>query len=268
MFVERDLREISGRWFSGAYDEIGPDVTLRRIGADALLTGVYPRAIERGGTASVTLYGASLPVAGQGVIDFGDGVSVQGMDQRTDGSLTLRLSVAADARVGERDLFAFGASLPAAVVIHDGVDRIEVTPRTGMARVGGANFPKGYQTFEAIAYDDGPDGKADTEDDLRLGRVAASWSVEEYAAIYGDDDLAFIGSIRQDGTFEPALDGPNLDRPGNRNNVGDIWVIATHRTAAGSVLKARSHLIVTVPLYMRFEPWREVDPRRTLGGSP
>lgn len=267
MFVERDLREMSGRWFTGAYDEIGPDVTLHRTGSDAFLSGVYPRAVRRGGTVSVTIYGAGLPTTAEGVIDFGEGVTVQGVDRQEDGSMSIRLSISDDARIGARDLFAFGSSLESAIVVHDGVDRIAVTPAAGMARVGGGNFPKGYQVFEAIGYDDGPDGESGTEDDLDLGRVEVTWRVEEYAAIFGDDDIDFIGTIGQDGIFAPAIDGPNPDRKGSRNNVGDVWVVATHSRGADSELTARSHLIVTVPLYLRFEPWREVDPRRAIGGS-
>jgi quinohemoprotein amine dehydrogenase len=266
MFVERSQREMTGRWFAGSYDETGPDVTLTRVGGP-VLAGVYPQALTQGGSVTVTLYGGGLPeaFAGEQVLDFGEGVSVERVESAGEGALSLSVSVAADARVGVRDLFAFGTTLEEAIVIHDGVDRIEVTPRTGMARVGGGAFPKGLQTFEAIGFDDGPDGESDTEDDLRLGRVDAAWSVEEYAAVYGDDDLEFVGEMGHDGTFVPALDGPNPNRPGNRNNVGDLWVLATHRTAAGRVLTARAHLVVTVPLYMRFEPWREVDARRQLG---
>ena len=269
MFVERDLSEMSGRWFTGAYDEIGPDVMLRRIGGNAVLAGVYPRAVQRGGTVSVTIYGGDLPGtdAGESVIDFGEGVTIQGIDNRDDGSLSLRLSIDENAGIGARDLFAFGSTLESAIVVHDGVDRIAVTPQAGMARVGGGNFPKGYQTFEAIGYDDGPDGEPDTEDDLELGRVEVSWSLEEYAAVYGDEDIDFVGSMGQDGVFIPALDGPNPNRKGSRNNVGDVWVIATHRSSDGSELSARGHLVVTVPLYMRFEPWREVEPRRPLAGG-
>jgi quinohemoprotein amine dehydrogenase len=128
-----------------------------------------------------------------------------------------------------------------------------------MARTGGANFPKGYQVFEAIGFDNGPDGDPETEDDLDLGRVSVTWRMEEYAAIYDDDDIDFVGSIGQDGTVVPSEDGPNPDRPGNRNNVGDVWVVATHVAAGAEALTARAHLIVTVPLYMRFEPWRPVD---------
>lgn len=269
MLVERDQLEISGRWFAGAYDEVGPDVRMTRVGGGAVITGVYPRALERGNDLTVTMYGGALPgaVAGGAVIDFGEGVTIRGTEAGDDGSMSLRLSVADDARVGERDLFAFGNTLQEAIVVHDGIDRIEVTPRTGMARLGGGNFPKGYQTFEAIGYDDGPDGEPDTDDDLSLGRVDVSWSMQEYATTFGDSDIEFVGGIGEDGTFVPSLDGPNPDRVGNRNNLGDVWVIATHQAADGTELTARGHLIVTVPLYMRFEPWREVEPRRTLGGG-
>jgi len=269
MFVERDLRTISGRWFTGAYDELGPDVTLNRIRGDPILSGVYPRAVERGGTVQLTLYGGGFPSGGGAPdeMDFGQGVTVQGFGDSGEGSVVVRLAIDGDADLGARDLFAFGSVLEGAIVVHDGVDRIAVTPEAGMARIGGANFPKGYQTFEAIGYDDGPDGEPDSDDDLELGRVDVSWRVEEYAAVLGDDDIDFVGSIRQDGTFDPALDGPNPNRSGNRNNVGDVWVVATHRTGGGEELTARAHLIVTVPLYLRWEPWREADDRDPSTGG-
>lgn len=254
MLVERDLQTIRGRWFTGAYDELGPDVTLRRVGSGPLVAGAYPRALQTGATSTVTLYGVGLDGIGRD-LDFGAGVSVEAVEARAPGSLSVRLAVAPDARVGLRDLYAAGAVLEGAVAVHDGVDRIEVTPSNGMARAGGAAFPKGYETFDATAWDDGPDGEAGTEDDVPLGRVPVTWRIEEYAATYGDDDLRFVGSMLPDGTFEPALDGPNPERSGNRNNVGDVWVVATHSDAEGRELSARARLIVTVPLYMRFNPW-------------
>ena len=257
MMVERDQREMAGRWFTGAYDEIGPDVTLRRVGGDPVITGVYPPAVERGGSVEVRVFGGGLRPASEDDLDFGSGVSVTSVDGPNDGALRLRLAVAESADVGARDLVAFGHVLELALVVHDGVDRIAVVPQTGMARVGGANLPKGYQTFDAIGYDDGPDGEPETGDDLELGRVPVSWSVEEYAVTFGDDDVDFVGAMRQDGTFVPAIDGPNPDRDGSRNNIGDVWVVATHGSG-GAALRARAHLLVTVPLYLRFEPWREV----------
>jgi quinohemoprotein amine dehydrogenase len=124
-----------------------------------------------------------------------------------------------------------------------------------MARTGGANFPKSFEIFDAVGYDDGPDGESGTDDDLALGRMDVTWHVEEYAATYGDDDIDFVGSLGQNGVFDPAADGPNPARSGNRNNIGDVWVVATHRTGAGEELSARAHLVVTIPLYMRFDPF-------------
>jgi quinohemoprotein amine dehydrogenase len=269
MLVERDLRTMSGRWFRGAYDEIGPDVTLTRVGSEPVLAGVYPRALERGASTEVTLYGASLAGVGSS-LDFGEGVTVERVGTAGGESVTLRLSVAEDAAIGPRDLLASGSVqtvLESAVIVHDGVDRIEVTPSTGMARVGGGNFPKGLQVFEAMGWDDGPDGESETEDDLALGRVEATWRIEEYSATFSDDDAQFVGSMGADGVFTPALDGPNPERRGNRNNVGDVWVVATHAETGADELSARAQLVVTVPLYMRWEPWRVTEDQLPAPGG-
>ncbi|MDH5588655.1 MAG: quinohemoprotein amine dehydrogenase subunit alpha [Gemmatimonadota bacterium] len=258
MLVERDQDRMTGRWFTGAYDEIGLDVSLERVGGGAFVTGVHPRAVERGATVEVRMFGGGFAAAAAGDLDFGEGVTVTGV-RGEGGALRVGLRVDAAAAVGERDLVAFGKVVEGALAVHDGVDRISVTPPSGMARLGGGNFPKGFQTFDAVAFDDGPDGRSDTEDDVELGRVPVTWSVEEYAAVFGDEDVRFVGAMGEDGTFVPAEDGPNPQRAGNRNNVGDVWVVATHRTSDGAELRARAHLLVTVPLYMRFEPWREVS---------
>lgn len=259
MFVERDLQSMSGRWFSGAHDEFGPDVTLRRIGAGPHVTGVYPSALPRGESTTVTVYGANLEGVAEG-LDFGEGVTVRSVVNDAGGATTVELDVAPGAPIGSRDLYAGPATLEAAVVVHDGIDRIEVTPLAGLARLGGVVFPKQFQAFDAIGYNDGPDGESGTDDDLSLGRVDVTWRIEEYAAVFGDDDIDFVGRIRPDGVFEPAADGPNPARSGNRNNVGDVWVVATHETEDGEALSARAHLVVTVPLYLRFnpfDPWLE-----------
>jgi quinohemoprotein amine dehydrogenase len=138
-------------------------------------------------------------------------------------------------------------------MVYDTVSRIAVTPHAGMARVGGVRVPKQFQQFEARAYHDGPDGEANTDDDLDLGLVDATWGLEEYAATFGDDDLRYVGDIDGQGQFTPALDGPNAERNGNRNNVGDVWVVATY-PAGSRTLRARAHLLVTVPNYLRWDP--------------
>jgi quinohemoprotein amine dehydrogenase len=54
------------------------------------------------------------------------------------------------------------------------------------------------------------------------------------------------------GVFTPNLEGPNELRSGERNNIGDVWVVATY-TEAGTAIRGRAHLLVSPPVYMRFD---------------
>ena len=103
-------------------------------------------------------------------------------------------------------------------------------------------------------HQNGPDGKPDTADDLNSGLVTVKWSVEEYTATFGDDDAQFVGALDANGLFTPNVDGPNPKRTGNRNNIGDVWVVAELASPdsrqPGRTLRARAQLLVTVPLYM------------------
>ena len=128
-----------------------------------------------------------------------------------------------------------------------------------MARVGGVTFPKALAQFEARAYDNGADDRAGTPDDIDLGVVDATWSIEEFAATYDDDDVKFVGEIdKATGRFTPNIEGPNPARRGERNNIGDVYAVATYTPEPvdgkpATPLRARGHLLVTVPLYMRWE---------------
>ena len=261
MFVEPGWEEMSGRWFTGGYEEIGMDVSLRKLGANAVVAGVAPRALRVGTRGQeVTIFGGNLPrvASASGAIDFGPGVTVERIVRSTPDSITVRIDVDSTAPVGKRDLFVGGASLRDGAVIFNQVSRIVVTPLAGLARVGGIVFPKQLQQFEAVAYFNGRDGKPDTDDDLEIGRVNAKWSIEEYGVTYDDDDIKFVGAIDQTGLFTPNEDGPNPKRSSSRNNVGDVWVVASYQPPdkAARPLKARAQLVVTVPLYVKFVPWR------------
>jgi len=93
--------------------------------------------------------------------------------------------------------------------------------------------------------------------------VDASWAIEEYTATYDDDDKEFVGAIdAKTGLFTPNLDGPNPKRRNHANNYGDVWVVASYEypsTTAGPspasprTIKARAHLLVTVPVYIKFD---------------
>ena len=66
--------------------------------------------------------------------------------------------------------------------------------------------------------------------------------------------MQFVGTLDANGLFTPNVDGPNPKRSGNRNNIGDVWVVAELATppmrGRPPPLRARAHLLVTVPLYM------------------
>ena len=260
MFVDRDWRSIEGRWFTGAYDEIGLDVRLDRVGSETRVLGTEKPSLRAGATnQSFRVYGVNLPASLQAAdIDFGPGITVTNVSEVTADSATVTVSVAANAAVGTRDVFVAG-SRAKGPAIFDSVDAIKVTPAWAMARVGGAAFPKALAQFEARAFDHGPDNRADTPDDVDLGVVSATWSIEEFTATYDDDDVKYVGQIDpKTGLFTPNIDGPNPARQGARNNIGDVYAVATYTPdmvdgKAAKPLRARAHLLVTVPLYMRWE---------------
>lgn len=267
MMVERGADEMSGRWYTGANDETGVTVTLRKSLGAPLVTGIYPAALQRGTTgAEVHVLGEGLPTGGPA--DLGPGVHVTSVEKAGPQEWVLRVSVDADAREGVRDLVVPGAAQPAVLTVYGKVDRIAILPEAGLARVGGAVFPKQFQQFEAVGFANGPDGKPHTADDVPLGRVPVSWSLAEYPVSYDDDDIRFAGAIDAKGLFTPALDGPNPERSGNRNNIGDLWVVATLTGSSGKPVRARAHLVVSVPLYMRWDPWVDVStPAPTVEAS-
>jgi quinohemoprotein amine dehydrogenase len=203
----------------------------------------------------VKIYGVNLPPAPKVEdIGIGQGVKASRIVSATPDEIAVDVEVAPGAPIGARDLSVGGAVKAAALVVYDKIDGLKVVPQAGMARVGGNVFPKQLQQFEAIGISSGPDGKLGTADDLELGLVPVKWSLEEYTATFGDDDVQYVGAVDERGLFTPNVDGPNPKRAGNRNNVGDVWVVAELISAdpkeAANPLRARAQLLVTVPLYM------------------
>ena len=257
MSIERGWQRMTGRWFTGGYDEDGLDVTLERITTEPAIAGVHPSSIRIGSTETIRIFGQNL--ADTGALDLGPGITVVAVLGASLNRVDARIRIAPEAAVGVRDLFLDPASLSDALTVYDRVHRLTVSPQAGMARIGGIRFPKQFQQFEARGYHDGPDGEPSSGDDLDLGLMDVDWSLEEYAVTVGDDDLRYVGTLDQQGRFTPADDGPNAERSGNRNNVGDVWVVAAYEQEAtdrddGNTLRARAHLLVTVPLYMRWDP--------------
>jgi quinohemoprotein amine dehydrogenase len=263
MMVDRGWRTMEGRWFAGGYDEIGIDVKLERVASEPRVLGTDRTALRRGSSAQqLRIYGANFAASLRTQdIDLGPGVTIARVVNVTPDVATVTVDVAESAVAGARDLFVAGASRSKAVAVYDRIDTIKVKPDWAMARVGGNTFPKMLAQFEAWGYSNGADGKPDSPDDIEVGLVDAAWSMEEFAATYNDDDIKFVGTLNEaTGRFTPNIEGPNPARSQQRNNVGDVYVVAkvlgdaVDGKPAPPTLRARAHLLVTVPLYMRFEP--------------
>ena len=257
MFIEPDWSSISGRWFMGGYDELGLDVTLQRAGATTTVVGLDHTGLRTGASGqTLKIYVANPPAAiAPRDLDFGPGVTVSAAAVAGD-VISATVDVAGTAAVGPRSLVVAGTVKQAAVTVYDKIDSLRVTPSWNMARVGGVVFPKMLARFDAWAYNNGPDKKPGTADDLKIEAVVATWAVEEYKATFDDEDIKFVGGIdAATSVFTPNVDGPNPQRKGERNNMGDVWVVASYTPpGAAAPLKGRSHLLVTAPLYMKFDP--------------
>ena len=88
----------------------------------------------------------------------------------------------------------------------------------------------------------GADGEAGTEDDVRIGVMAATWSVTDFSeAAAALQDAQYSGTIDRFGYFTPAVAGPNPERKFGTNNVGDLAVVAVVDDD-GTKHEGRAHL--------------------------
>ncbi len=234
-----------GRWFWGQYQEFGFDVKLRRASSDLALIGVDASMLKTGSRANqVLLSGDNFPEqVAPSDLNFGRGVTVRHIVSNSSREIIAELEVAPDAPLGKRDVAVRQSSLPAAMTIYDRVDYIKVMPDSAMASFADQAHPKGYQQFEAIGYQRGPDGKPHTADDLALGPVDVDWAIEKFHAAQASSSDS-IGAISATGLFTPAS--------GDFKTNFDVWVIATAKNdkdASGRPLVGKSYVVLTVPTY-------------------
>ena len=250
-----DGSTLEGRFFRGDYGELGLDVRMVRLGSDARIAGVSPKAVAAPpeGTAIATLrvVGANFPAAvAPGNIDLGPGLSVTRVRSQTPDRLELEVTVQSDAPPGRRNVRVRGTTALDALAVYDRIDYVQVRPQEGLARTGGGAIAKQFIQFEAVTYGNGPDGEPLTADDVELNVVSPTWSLEEYHVRHEDEDLQYVGAIDPTGYFTPSIDGPNPERKRATNNMGDVWAVATYTPPGASrPLHGRAHLIVAPPVY-------------------
>ena len=264
MWISPDEPVATGRWFWGGYDEFGFDVKLQRASGTPTLSAVDKPSLMAGTqTQRIRLLGDSLPAQiAPSDLAFGSGVTVRRIVSRTAQEVVAELDVAATAIPGRRDITLGSAMLPNAIAIYDKVDYIKVMPETGVSRLGGASqHPKGYQQFEVMAFNRGIDNKVSTPDDIEIGPIKVTWTVEEFPERFDDDDKRFVGTLDSNGLFTPAPDGPNPERKQSANNYGNVWVVATaenEKDRYGKPLVGKAYLVVVPPLFIIWD--REMAP--------
>ena len=254
LLVDDEWRQMKGRLFTGAYDELGVEVQFHRHIGMSQVFAIRNRAIRVPATGHVLdVYGESFP-ENLRAEDFGlgAGITVTAVDRLSSNRVRLTVDAVAGDDAGER-LLSIGANKGTrTILLYDKVDYLRITPLQGLSRIGGGMAPKQYERFEAIAVNRGPDDKPYTDDDYDISVVMdATWSLEEFPVWENDDDLLYVGQIDAGtGLFTPAIDGPNPVRKWSANNVGEVYVVA-NADVDGESFKARGHLVVTVPLYQR-----------------
>ncbi|WP_413206330.1 quinohemoprotein amine dehydrogenase subunit alpha [Rhodospirillum sp. A1_3_36] len=240
---------LTGRWFMVDDDVVGAPLAAVKVGSGPALLAASPAYLKPGETTRVTLTGTDL----SGDPDLGAGLEAKVVEASA-GTVVLDVTAAADAAVGSRDISLGGAELPGSLVVYDALDRVAVEPAVTFARVGGNGgpIPKVPAQFEAIGYLNGPDGVPETEDDIRVGAMAATWRSEDFdETAAAMNDATFAGAISPMGLFTPGPAGPNPKRVKGTNNTGNLSIVATVADG-GKTLEGSGQLYVTV---QRFVDW-------------
>jgi len=245
MWVAPDGSKVEGRWFWGQYDELGVDVTMQRASADPALLLVDPPSFKAGSNASrIRLIGDRFPAqVTPADVSVGPGMTVRRIISSTPDEIVAEVDVAADALAGKRNVSFRSSTLESAVAIYDRVDYVKVTPESSLATFGNQTHSRGFQQFEAIGYQRGADGRPHTADDLELGPVQVTWSMEVFYEI-DPTKQDRVGTVSPTGFFTPAAANPG-------NNY-DVWIIATAKTEKGKdgkPLVGKGYVVVTVPTY-------------------
>lgn len=246
--LSEDGESLSGRWFIESSDSLGADLVATRIGAKkSRVLAIEPASLKSGAEAEIRIHGVGL----SGEPDLGAGVEIVETRAATPETVTVLARAKKDARAGLRDVRVGEARAKDALAVYATIDSVRVEPDYGIARVGGGGGPLASvpAQFEAVAYANGPDGKAGTKDDFRIGAMPATWSTEDHDEVARElEDAKYAGSMSEGGLFMPADAGPNPQRRFGTNNAGDLTVKALVRDGDREI-EGTGHLIVTLQIW-------------------
>ena len=245
MLIAPDGSSGQGRWFWGQYQELGFDVKMQRPSSDPIVLLVEPRSFKAGSNGNqIRLIGDHFPAqVTTADVSAGPAATVRRIVSSTPGEIVAELDVARDASPGRRNIAFRSSTLERAIAIYDRIDYVKVIPDSSLAAFSNENYLRGYQQFEAVGYQRGPDGRRHTADDLELGPVDVAWSMEVFYEV-DQSKRDRVGTLNSAGFFTPAAANPGLN--------DDVWIIATaknEKSPDGKPLVGKSYLVVTVPTY-------------------
>jgi quinohemoprotein amine dehydrogenase len=245
MLIAPDGSSVEGRWFWGQYEELGFDVKMQRPPSDPILLLVEPRSFKAGSSSNrIRLIGDHFPAqVTTADLSAGPALTVRRIVSSTPSEIVAELDVARDAPPGRRNIAFRSSTLERAVAIYDRIDYVKVIPDSSLAAFSNETYLRGYQQFEAVGYQRGPDGRRHTADDLELGPVDVTWSMEVFYEV-DQSKQDRVGTLSPAGFFTPASANPGIN--------DDVWIIATAKNEKGSdgkPLVGKSYLVVTVPTY-------------------
>ncbi|WP_445156475.1 quinohemoprotein amine dehydrogenase subunit alpha [Halomonas sp. E14] len=227
----------SGRIFDDHDEAFGMQVEMApRDGAEPGLVASLPASLKAGERRRLVLLGQGL---GEGEIDLGEAVSVRDVVERSEHRLVLDVEAHADLVPGWLAVSVGNQRHDRLLAGYRSVDRLEVSPALGVARIGNDKTPPVSGVFSAIGYLEG-------DEEIPLGQVPVRWSVTPWDEIAErDEDAKFAGVLdAASGIFSPAGAGPNPLRQFNANSVGNLRVSAS--VVGQEEMQDEAQLIVTV----------------------
>jgi quinohemoprotein amine dehydrogenase len=251
-----DRKVARGRWFLEEEPEIGGEEERHLETGPIRILGVLPRALKiPTEETTITIMGIHLPTGlAPADLRLGSNIRVISILKDTSSEVVARVSVLPGSAVGLRDVDLRGTVGQKLVGLYDRFGYIRVLPERGSARIGGVYVPKESEQFEAVAYSDGQDGIAGTEDDFEIGTIQPKWEIANYYYKYFADDKEFVGTIDQHGLFTPAVETANEKRPETLNNTGSVWVVASYKSPdAKQSLQGRAYLLVAASIFMKHD---------------
>lgn len=261
--LDAAAKGFTGRWWTVVQDTNAyGNEAFYKTDAPARVFAIFPQAIKAGGAPqTLRMIGVNLPAATD--VTFGDANVKAKVKSATSNKLTVEVTAAAGAAIGSTAVKVKGAACDESVVVYNKLDGIKVLPELGRAYMyGGEAYPPRGVQFVARGVCFGKDGKPDTEDDLLLEPVNASWSLQKDDVWAKDnpdrpamaaEDLKCLMAPIVNGLYTPPPErvnmGPNEWRVQRREGVGLILVVATYKEG-GQEFVGKAFLGVSPPDYV------------------